>query len=131
MLHGAGAVVAQVLVSQLAAQNSAAANTTVFEHDLPDLTMKNWSVHVSEINYKPGSVSAPHRHPGITIVYVLEGEIVSKVGDGAERTFGAGQIFMETPNELHGVARNASTTKPARFLAIQLQEKGVVLTKPA
>lgn len=122
---------AQALVSKLSAQNAPAPNPAIFEHDLPDLTMKNWAVRVNEINYKPGAVSAPHRHPGITIVYVLDGEIVSKVGDGPEKTYGPGQMFMETPNELHGVSRNASATKPARFIALLLAEKGVPLNKPA
>ena len=131
MLGGAGAVLVQALVSQALAQNAPTGNPTIFEHDLPDVDMKNWAVHVNEINYKPGAVSAPHRHPGITIVYVLEGEIRSKVGDGPEKTYGVGQMFMETPNELHGVSRNASDTKPARFIAILLAEKGKTLSVPA
>ena len=131
LLGSAGAALAQVLISQAIAQNASQGNPPVFEHDLPDLTMKNWAVQVNEINYKPGAVSAPHRHPGITIVYVLEGEIRSKVGDGEEKTYGPGQMFMETPNQLHGVSRNASDTKPARFIAIQLAEKGKQRSTPA
>ena len=63
--------------------------------------------------------------------YVLEGEIVSQVGDGPETTYSAGQMFMETPNQLHGVSRNASSTKPAKLLALLLAEKGKQLTTPA
>jgi len=84
-----------------------------------------------EITYAPGGTSSAHRHPGITIVYVLEGEIVSSVGDGPEKTYSPGQMFMETPNQLHGVSRNASTTKPAKFLALLLAEKGKPLTTRA
>jgi len=93
--------------------------------------MKNWAVTVREVNYQPGGTSAPHRHPGITIVYVLEGEIRSKVGDGPEKTYGPGQMFMETPNQLHAVSRNSSDTRPAKFIALLLAEKGKPLTAPA
>ena len=103
----------------------------VFEHDLPDLTMKDWSVTVVEVTYGPGEASTAHRHPGITIAYVLDGEIRSKVGDDPEKIYQTGQMFLETPNQLHGVSANASATKPAKLLAVLLAEKGKQLTTPA
>jgi quercetin dioxygenase-like cupin family protein len=127
LIGSAGAVLAQALFQQARAQGT----PPVFEHDLPDVEMKNWAVTVREVNYQPGGTSTPHRHPGITIVYVLEGEIRSKVGDGPEKTYGPGQMFMETPNELHAVSRNASDIKPAKFIALLLAEKGKPLTAPA
>ena len=33
-------------------------------------------------------------------------------------------MFLETPNQLHAVSRNASTTNPAKLLAVMLSEKG-------
>jgi quercetin dioxygenase-like cupin family protein len=100
----------------------------VFEHDLPDLALKNWAVTAVEVSYAPGQTTPPHRHPGITLAYVLEGEIRSKVGEGPEQTYRAGQMWMETPQQLHAVSGNASTTKPARLLALLLAEKGQPLT---
>ena len=100
----------------------------VFEHDLPDLALKDWSVTAVEVSYGPGEGSAAHRHPGITIAYVLEGEIVSKVGDEPEKTYSPGQMFLETPGQLHAVSRNASATRPAKLLAMLLAEKGKPLT---
>jgi quercetin dioxygenase-like cupin family protein len=126
ILGSAGAVLAQMLLPQ-----ARAANPVVFQHDLPDVNLDGWSVTAVEVNYPPGGTSAAHRHPGITIVYVLEGEIRSKVGDGPEKTYGPGQMFLETPGQLHGVSRNASDTKPAKFLALLLAKKGVPLTTPA
>ena len=41
-----------------------------------------------------------HRHLGITIADVLEGEIRSKVGEGPEKTYTAGKMFLETPGQL-------------------------------
>jgi quercetin dioxygenase-like cupin family protein len=103
----------------------------VFEHDVPDLTIKGWSATAVEVSYGPGESSPPHSHPGITIAYVLEGEIRSKVGDGPEQTYSVGQMFLETPGQLHAISRNASTTRPARLLAILLAEKGKPRTTPA
>jgi quercetin dioxygenase-like cupin family protein len=60
--------------------------------------------------------------------YVLEGEISSKVGDDPEKTYSVGQMFLETPQQLHAVSRNASDTKPARLLALLLAKKGQPLT---
>ena len=112
------------------AQNRGGAKP-VFQHDLPDLTLKNWSATAVEVSYAPGESSAAHRHPGITIAYVLEGEIRSKVGDEPEKTYTVGQMFLETPGQLHAVSGNASNTRPAKLLAILLAEKGAQLTTPA
>jgi quercetin dioxygenase-like cupin family protein len=115
----------------LHAQRAGAGPKAVFEHDLPDLTLHGWSVTAVEVSYGPGESSPSHRHPGITIAYVLEGSIRSKVGDEPEQTYNAGQMFLETPGQLHGVSANASTTRPARLLAVLLAQKGVPLTTPA
>jgi quercetin dioxygenase-like cupin family protein len=128
MEAAAGLVFAPMLEAQRGGSNS---SKVVFQHDLPDLTLKNWAATVVEVSYGPGDSSAAHRHPGITIAYVLEGEIRSKVGEGPEQTYTAGQMFLETPGELHAVSRNASTTRPAKLLAILLAEKGKPLTTPA
>lgn len=127
LLGGAGAL----LPPLLSAQNGRGNVKTVFEHDLPDLTLEGWSATAVEVSYAPGESSQAHRHPGITIAYVLEGEIRSKVGDGPERTYTVGQMFLETPGQLHAVSRNASTTRPAKLLAVLLAKKGQALTTPA
>ena len=114
-----------------ASGGSGTARKPLFTHDLPDLTLKNWSVTAIEVTYQPGQASGPHRHPGLTFACVLDGEVVSKVGDGPEKTYKVGEMWMETPNQLHAVSRNASDSKPARLLAILLAEKGAQLTTPA
>jgi quercetin dioxygenase-like cupin family protein len=93
--------------------------------------MHGWAVTTVEVNYAPGGSSTAHRHPGLTFAYVLEGEIASKVGDEPEKTYATGEMWIETPGQLHAVSRNASTTKPARLLAVLLAEKGKPLTSPA
>ena len=101
---------------------------SVFQHDLPNLTLDDWSVTAVEVTSRPGQSSPPHRHPGITIAYVLDGEISSKVGDDPEKTYSVGEMFLETPQQLHAVSRNASDTRPARLLALLLAKKGQPLT---
>ena len=113
------------------AQGRGGGAKVVFEHDVPDLTLKGWSATAVEVSYGPGESSASHRHPGITIAYVLEGEIRSKVGDEPERTYSTGQMFLETPGQLHAVSGNASATRPAKLLAVLLAEKGKPRTTPA
>jgi len=95
------------------------------------VNLRGWSVTVVEVKYPPGGASNAHRHPGITFAYVLEGVIASKVGDDPEKVYATGEMFMETPGQLHAVSRNASPTKPARLLALLLAEKGAQLTAPA
>ncbi len=122
------------LAAALLAQTAPCQNRATgpfYQHDLPDLDLRGWSVTAVEVKYAPGQASNAHRHPGLTFAYVLEGDIVSKVGDEAEKTYATGEMWMETPNALHSVSRNASATKPARLLAILLAEKGKALTTPA
>jgi quercetin dioxygenase-like cupin family protein len=120
-----------LFVQALKAQSTGGGPKVVFKHDVPDLTMKNWSATAVEVSYAPGQSSPSHRHPGITIAYVLEGEIRSKVGDDPERTYKTGEMFLETPGQLHAVSGNASTTRPAKLLAILLAAKDAQLTTPA
>ncbi len=115
----------------LAQQKQSSARPPIFQHDLPDLTLHDWGVTAVEVRYSPGQASNAHRHPGITLAYVLEGEVASKVGDEPEKTYATGEMWIEYPNALHAVSRNASATKPARLLAILLAEKGKPLTSPA
>jgi quercetin dioxygenase-like cupin family protein len=120
-----------LFVQALRAQGNGGGAKVVFKHDVPDLILKNWSATAVEVSYAPGESSPAHRHPGITIAYVLEGEIRSKVGDEPERTYTRGQMFLETPGQLHAVSGNASATQPAKLLAILLAEKESQLTTPA
>jgi quercetin dioxygenase-like cupin family protein len=128
LLGSAAAFLAQAGVSLA---QTPGGRKVVFEHDLPEVNLKGWSATVVEVSYAPGEASAAHRHPGITIAYVLEGEIRSKVGDEPEKTYTTGQMFLETPGQLHAVSRNASASKPAKLLAVLLAEKGKQLTTPA
>ena len=104
----------------------------VFKHDLPNVTMDDWEVTVSYVDYAPGRVGAPHRHPGFVLAYVLEGAVIARIsGQGEEKTYTAGQMFYEQPGATHEVSKNASQTQPARLLAMIFAKKGSTLTTPA
>ena len=104
----------------------------VFKHDLPNLTMDDWEVTVSYVDYAPGRVGAAHRHPGFVLAYVLEGTVIAKIsGQGEEKTYTAGQMFYEQPGATHEVSKNASQTQSARLLAMIFAKKGSTLTTPA
>jgi quercetin dioxygenase-like cupin family protein len=106
------------------------ARAPVYQHDLPNLTLDDWQVTVSEINVPPAQVGRAHRHPGFVLVYVLEGAMVTKISGQPETTYKAGQMFFEAPGSTHEVSRNASDTQPAKFLAFIFAKKGLPLTTP-
>ncbi len=82
------------------------------------------------VTYPPGSVDPVHRHDAHAFVYVLEGSIVMALNGGKEVTLTAGQTFYEGPNDIHTVGRNASRTKPAKFLVVLLKNQNEPVLTP-
>jgi quercetin dioxygenase-like cupin family protein len=76
------------------------------------------------VDYPPGAVDPVHRHNAESFIYVLEGSIVMQLKGGKEVTLTPGQTFYEGPNDIHTVGRNASNTKPAKFLVLLLKDAG-------
>lgn len=118
-------------VAQAQNQKAPSGTPPVFQHDLPNVTMDGWQVHVSIVNMPPGREGRAHHHPGFVLAYVLEGAIVTKISDQPETTYQTGQMFYEPPGSTHQVSRNASTTEPAKLLAMIFAKKGLPLTTPA
>src|SRR5437870_12349994 len=130
------ALLQQFMASTATAQTAGTAAPTprapVFKQDLPNITMDDWEVTVSHVDYPPGRVGTAHKHPGFVLAYVLEGTIVTKIsGQGDEKTYTVGQMFYEQPGATHEVSRNASQTQPAKLLAMIFAKKGATLTVPA
>ncbi|MGH8760296.1 MAG: cupin domain-containing protein [Burkholderiales bacterium] len=73
------------------------------------------------VEFPPGGGDPVHRHNAHGFIYVLEGSIVMGVRSGESVTLTPGQTFYEGPNDIHTVGRNASLTKPARFLVVLLK----------
>ena len=82
------------------------------------------------VKYPPGSADAIHRHNAHAFVYVIEGSIVMQVKGGEPVTLSAGQTFYEGPNDVHIVGRNASSTKPAKFVVFMVKNKDVPFFVP-
>ena len=103
--------------------------TPVMSKDLPDVAGKE--VLMITVEYPPGGKDPIHRHNAHGFIYVLEGTIVMQVKGGKEVTLTPGQTWYEGPEDVHVVGRNASTTKPAKFLVFLLKEKGAPALVPS
>ena len=82
------------------------------------------------VDYPPGSSDPIHRHNANAFVYVLEGSIVMQVKGGKQVTLTPGQTFYEGPDDVHVVGRNASKTKPAKFVVFLVKDKGAPVVIP-
>jgi quercetin dioxygenase-like cupin family protein len=83
------------------------------------------------VEHVPGGASAIHRHNAQAFVYVLEGSVVMQLKGGQAVTLKAGQSFYEGPDDVHLVDRNASKTKPAKFVVVLIKNKGAPAVLPA
>jgi quercetin dioxygenase-like cupin family protein len=83
------------------------------------------------VDYPPGSMDPIHRHNAQGFIYVLEGSIVMQVRGGKEVTLTPGQTFYEGPDDVHVIGRNASKTKPAKFVVFFVKDKGAPVLVPA
>jgi quercetin dioxygenase-like cupin family protein len=102
--------------------------TPLFSKDLTDFPGKEGLMITVE--YPPGSSDPIHRHNAHAFVYVLEGSIVMQVRGGKEVTLTPGQTFYEGPTDVHVVGRNASQTKPAKFVVFLVKDKGAPVLVP-
>ena len=102
--------------------------TQLLSKDLTDLPGKEGLMITVE--YPPGSTDPIHRHNAHGFIYVLEGSIVMQVRGGKEVTLTPGQTFYEGPHDVHVVGRNASQTKPAKFVVFFVKDKGAPIVVP-
>jgi len=82
------------------------------------------------VEYPPGGSDPIHRHNAHAFVYVLEGSVVMQVKGGKQVTLTPGQTFYEGSNDVHIVGRNASKTKPAKFLVFLVKDKDAPVLVP-
>jgi quercetin dioxygenase-like cupin family protein len=109
---------AAVSVTGASAHDALERVTLVYDQVLPNVPGK--SIRGVLVEYEPGGSSPAHTHPNSAFIYatVLEGAIRSQVNDGPVTTYRAGESFSEFPGDRHGVSENASTSEPARLLAV-------------
>ncbi len=96
--------------------------TRLMTKDLPDVAGKEGMVEI--VDFAPGEVSQPHRHNADLFVYVLQGSIITQVKGGSPQTVRAGEVFYESPTDIHSMSRNASDAQPAKLLVFYVKAKG-------
>jgi len=102
--------------------------TSLMSKDLPESPGKE--MLMITVEHAPGGSDPIHRHNAHAIVYVLEGSVVMQVKGGKQVTLTPGQTFYEGPDDVHVVSRNASRTKPAKFLVVLIKDKGAPALVP-
>ena len=117
------------LLAQEAKVKPQAKVTDLLSKDLTNLPGKEGLMIT--VDYPPGSSDPIHRHNAHAFVYVLEGSIVMQVRGGKETVLTPGQTFYEGPEDVHVVGRNASQTKPAKFVVFLVEDKGAPVVLPA
>ncbi len=103
--------------------------TPLLSKDLTDVPGKEGLMITVE--YPPGGSDPIHRHNAHAFIYVLEGSIVMQLRGQKEVTLTPGQTFYEGPDDVHVVGRNASQTKPAKFVVFLVKNKGAPVLVPA
>jgi quercetin dioxygenase-like cupin family protein len=101
---------------------------TLFTKPLPEEPGKE--IEVITVDYAPGATDAIHRHDAHAVVYVLDGEVEMQVRGGPLQRLGPGQVFYESPQDVHTVSRNASKTKSAKFVVFLIKNEGAPILIP-
>ena len=109
-------------------QFDAAVKTSTFTQNLPSLQGDRLKATIVEVTYAPGSSSPPHRHPCPVVGHVVEGSVRMGVKGEPERTYGVGESFYEEPNGVHLVSANASSSRPAKFIAFFVCDRDTPLS---
>jgi quercetin dioxygenase-like cupin family protein len=100
----------------------------IFESAMPNVPGKSMTSVIVE--YAPGGTSEPHQHAGSGFIfaYVLAGSIRSQVEGESVKVYNTGEFWTEGPGARHVISENASTTEPARLLAVFVADDGDTLT---
>lgn len=93
-------------------------------------THSDTMITVRELEFPPGFLGHPHRHPGPVVVCILDGEVEIQLEGQPLRSYKRGQCFTEDPLGLHRYTRNPSTTATARVLSYILSKPGEPLSLP-
>ena len=104
------------------ANSQVAKETPLMTKGLPDVPGKEGLVE--RVVFSPGEVVPAHRHNADVFAYVLEGSIITQLMGGKPRTVHAGEVFYESPTDVHVESRNASTTQPATLLVFFVKKTG-------
>ena len=96
--------------------------TPLMTKHLPDMPGKEGLIET--VVLAPGEVVPSHRHNADVFAYVLEGSMITQLEVGKSQTVHAGEVFYESPTDVHIASRNASTTQPVKLLVFFVKKKG-------
>ena len=99
-----------------------AKETPLMTKELPDVPGKEGLIE--RVVLSPGEIVPPHRHNADVFAYVLEGSVITQLKGGNPQTVYAGEVFYESPTDVHVQTRNASTTQPATLLVFFVKKTG-------
>jgi quercetin dioxygenase-like cupin family protein len=104
------------------ADAQAAKETPLMSQTLPDVPGKEGVIE--KVVLSPGEVVPAHRHNADVFAYVLKGSMVTQLKGGRPHTVHAGEVFYESPTDVHVMSHNASTTRPATLLVFFVKKIG-------
>lgn len=88
------------------------------------------TVIVAEVTWTEGGTSGWHRHPGVSIVNMVEGEVeVTWEHDCVPRTYAAGESFFD-PGEVHTADSDGGAAAYVTFLGIPDGEPATEWVEP-
>lgn len=90
--------------------------------DLPDVPGKE--ALIETVVFSPGEVVPAHRHNADVFAYVLDGSIVTQLKGGKPQIVHTGEVFYESPTDIHIASGNASKTRPAKLLVFFVKKAG-------
>ena len=99
-----------------------AKETPLMSTNLPDVPGKEGLIET--VVLAPGEVVPAHRHNADVFAYVLEGSVITQLKGGKPHTVRAGEVFYESPADVHIASRNTSTTQPATLLVFFVKKVG-------
>lgn len=116
------------VIAQSAGAAPQSSRQVLMTKDLPDFPGKEAMVFTVE--YPPGTNNPPHRHYGHVFLHVLEGQLNAQVKGGELVVLNPGSTYYESPEDIHVVSRNPSTTTKAKALIFIIHDKGAPLSTP-
>jgi quercetin dioxygenase-like cupin family protein len=117
-----------VAAAQTAGAAPQSSRKVLMTKDLADFPGKEALVYV--IEYPPGTNNVPHRHDAHVFLHILSGQLNAQVKGGELTVLNPGDTYYESPNDIHVVSRNPSSTVPAKAILFMLHNKGAALSTP-
>jgi quercetin dioxygenase-like cupin family protein len=90
--------------------------------------LPGWETRLYLIEYPPGADGSGHHHPVVGLGYMLNGNILSAFGDDSAIEIHEGEAFQDAAHRIHTISRNASETKPLRFVIAYTVKQGEPVT---